>query len=163
MPCNPKLRRLSMDFLHDVLAELSKDAEPVAWGNFKDDGTPCLLSISQHPEDRANWMNPVRMTDTGEVRYQTCKVCGAKDCDCTMGDWVTKLQTENAALKEQVADLALNAFNQNQAFARWHSKIATAVDALEKLRNGHLFNARLLSTTEVHAICFEALAAIGEK
>lgn len=34
------------------------DAPVVAWGNLKDDGTPCLLSISQHPEDRANWMNP---------------------------------------------------------------------------------------------------------
>lgn len=46
------------------------------------------------------------MTDTGDARYQTCKVCGAKDCDCTMGDWVTKLQAENAALKEQVAEQA---------------------------------------------------------
>ena len=32
--------------------------EPVAWGNFKDNGEACMLSISQHPEDRANWMNP---------------------------------------------------------------------------------------------------------
>lgn len=32
--------------------------EPVAWANMKD-GEPVLLSISQHPEDRANWMNPV--------------------------------------------------------------------------------------------------------
>ena len=50
--------RFTIDFAKRLLAELSKDAEPVAWGNFKDDGTPCLLSISQHPEDRANWMNP---------------------------------------------------------------------------------------------------------
>jgi len=43
------------------------------------------------------------MTDTGDARYQTCKVCGAKDCDCTMSDWVTKLQVEIATLKEKVA------------------------------------------------------------
>jgi hypothetical protein len=28
--------------------------EPVAWGNFKEDGT--LVGLSQHPEDQANWM-----------------------------------------------------------------------------------------------------------
>jgi hypothetical protein len=34
--------------------------EPAAWANMRDDGvTPVMLSISQHPEDRANWMNPV--------------------------------------------------------------------------------------------------------
>ena len=27
--------------------------EPVAWGNFKEDGT--LVGLSQHPEDQANW------------------------------------------------------------------------------------------------------------
>ena len=47
------------------------------------------------------------MTDTGDARYQTCKVCGAKDCDCTMGDWVTRLQAENAALKAELK--AINA------------------------------------------------------
>lgn len=31
----------------------------VAWANMKGDGNPALLSISQHPEDRANWTNPV--------------------------------------------------------------------------------------------------------
>jgi len=31
-------------------------------------------------------------------------------------------------------------------------------DVLEKIRTAHLFNARTLSTTGVHAICFEALA-----
>jgi hypothetical protein len=29
--------------------------EPVAWGNFKEDGT--LVGLSQHPEDQANWTN----------------------------------------------------------------------------------------------------------
>jgi hypothetical protein len=33
--------------------------EPVAWANMKGDGTFALLSISQHQEDRANWMHPV--------------------------------------------------------------------------------------------------------
>ena len=33
--------------------------EPCAWANMKDDGTAALLSISQHPEDRERWMNPV--------------------------------------------------------------------------------------------------------
>ena len=28
--------------------------EPVAWGNFKEDGT--LVGLSQHPEDQANWV-----------------------------------------------------------------------------------------------------------
>jgi hypothetical protein len=33
---------------------------PVAWANMRLDGrTPTMLSISQHPEDRANWVNPV--------------------------------------------------------------------------------------------------------
>lgn len=35
------------------------EQQPVAWANMKDDGTAALLSISQHPEDRANWANPV--------------------------------------------------------------------------------------------------------
>jgi hypothetical protein len=30
------------------------EQEPVAWGNFKEDGT--LVGLSQHPEDQANWM-----------------------------------------------------------------------------------------------------------
>jgi hypothetical protein len=29
--------------------------EPVAWGNFKEDGT--LVGLSQHPEDQKNWTN----------------------------------------------------------------------------------------------------------
>ncbi len=29
--------------------------EPVAWGNFKKDGT--LVGLSQHPEDQTNWTN----------------------------------------------------------------------------------------------------------
>jgi hypothetical protein len=39
--------------------EQAKPAEPVAWANMRPDGTPALLSISQHPEDRATWQNPV--------------------------------------------------------------------------------------------------------
>jgi hypothetical protein len=35
------------------------EQEPVAWANMKCDGTFALLSISQHQEDRANWMHPV--------------------------------------------------------------------------------------------------------
>ena len=31
------------------------EQEPVAWGNFKEDGT--LVGLSQHPEDQANWTN----------------------------------------------------------------------------------------------------------
>lgn len=53
------------------------------------------------------------MTDTGDARYQTCKVCGAKDCNCTMSDWVTKLQAENAALKEQLSEA-----NKERAWVR---------------------------------------------
>ena len=40
-----------------VLAKI-KAQGAVAWGNFKDNGEACLLSISQHPADRANWVNP---------------------------------------------------------------------------------------------------------
>jgi hypothetical protein len=43
--------------------------EPVAWANMRDDGvTPVMLSISQHPEDRANWMNPVPLYTTPPQR-----------------------------------------------------------------------------------------------
>ena len=36
------------------------EQEPVAWANMRLDGrTPTMLSISQHPEDRANWVDPV--------------------------------------------------------------------------------------------------------
>ena len=41
-----------------ILNKLS-EREPVAWGNQREDGALVLLSISQHPEDRARWMNPV--------------------------------------------------------------------------------------------------------
>lgn len=33
--------------------------EPLAWANRSMAGSPVLLSISQHPEDRVNWGNPV--------------------------------------------------------------------------------------------------------
>lgn len=46
----------TMASLRQALAE--PEQEPVAWANMKD-GEPVLLAISQHPEDRANWMNPV--------------------------------------------------------------------------------------------------------
>ena len=35
--------------------ESSATQKPVAWGNFKEDGT--LVGLSQHPEDQANWTN----------------------------------------------------------------------------------------------------------
>jgi len=44
--------------IKQALAE--PEQEPVAWANMRLDGrTPTMLSISQHPEDRANWVNPV--------------------------------------------------------------------------------------------------------
>ena len=39
--------------LREALAQ--PEQEPVAWGNFKEDGT--LVGLSQHPEDQANWTN----------------------------------------------------------------------------------------------------------
>lgn len=42
---------------------------------------------------------------TKDLRYQICKVCGAKDCDCTMMDWVNKLQAKNAELTAENATL----------------------------------------------------------
>jgi hypothetical protein len=35
------------------MLEQPAQQEPVAWGNFKEDGT--LVGLSQHPEDQANW------------------------------------------------------------------------------------------------------------
>jgi hypothetical protein len=46
-----------MDNLRAALEQ--PEQEPVAWANMKGDGTFALLSISQHQEDRANWMHPV--------------------------------------------------------------------------------------------------------
>lgn len=37
-----------------------------------------------------------------DPRYQLCKVCGAKDCDCTMGDLVALRDTEIATLKRKL-------------------------------------------------------------
>jgi hypothetical protein len=42
-----------------VVVVKQPEQEPVAWANMKGDGTFALLSISQHQEDRANWMHPV--------------------------------------------------------------------------------------------------------
>jgi hypothetical protein len=41
--------------------------EPVAWGNFKEDGT--LVGLSQHPEDQKNWTNrkPLYTTPPAQV------------------------------------------------------------------------------------------------
>jgi hypothetical protein len=52
-----------------IKAALEAKDEPVAWANMRDDGlTPVMLSISQHPEDRANWMNPVPLYATPPQR-----------------------------------------------------------------------------------------------
>lgn len=37
-------------------AEPQGEQQPVAWGNFKKDGT--CVGLSQHPEDIARWINP---------------------------------------------------------------------------------------------------------
>ena len=42
-----------------------------------------------------------------DPRYQLCKVCGAKDCDCTIMDWVNKPHIENAALRAEVERLRM--------------------------------------------------------
>jgi hypothetical protein len=58
--------RLLVDDVIEALAQQEQDhipdarkmvteQEPVAWGNFKEDGT--LVGLSQHPEDQANWTN----------------------------------------------------------------------------------------------------------
>lgn len=47
------------DIKQEPVAEPHKSTEcvgePVAWGNFKEDGA--LVGLSQHPEDQANWTN----------------------------------------------------------------------------------------------------------
>jgi hypothetical protein len=53
-------RRRVADAITALRAALEQpEQEPVAWANMKGDGTFALLSISQHQEDRANWMHPV--------------------------------------------------------------------------------------------------------
>jgi hypothetical protein len=39
--------------LDEAIEQPAPAQEPVAWGNFKEDGT--LVGLSQHPEDQANW------------------------------------------------------------------------------------------------------------
>jgi len=51
--------------LEEALAK-QEQGEPVAWGNFKEDGT--LVGLSQHPEDQANWTNKKPLYTTPQQR-----------------------------------------------------------------------------------------------
>ena len=84
--------------------------EPVAWANMRDDGaTPVMLSISQHPEDRANWMNPVplyttppqRKPLTDEEIVEIGTQCQWYDGDCERFDSIGFARAIEAKLKEK--------------------------------------------------------------
>ena len=57
--CNPDEQRryaMTATLLEQQLSAPAPVAVPVAWGNFREDGT--CVGLSQHPEDIARWQNP---------------------------------------------------------------------------------------------------------
>ena len=52
---SPSITKECKDVCDEIKQALATQQEPVAWGNFKEDGT--LVGLSQHPEDQKNWTN----------------------------------------------------------------------------------------------------------
>lgn len=108
-------RNFAFEFAKRLIAALPKP-EPVAWANMREDGvTPCLLSISQHPEDRARWMNPVPLytesqPEQGNYKAQRDALLEALEeaLECGEdGDWQSARRVLVAAIDQPRDDSAL--------------------------------------------------------
>ena len=75
---SPSITKECKDVCDEIKQALATQQEPVAWGNFKEDGT--LVGLSQHPEDQKNWTNRKPLYTTppaASVQPEPC--CGKYD------------------------------------------------------------------------------------
>ena len=98
-PAYENMKRRQKEALKSIdqaIAEAEKQ-EPVAWGNFKEDGT--LVGLSQHPEDQANWMGRKPLYTTPQQRT-----------------WV-------GLTDEEVSDIERNSITRRQAIRAIEAKL----------------------------------------